>query len=315
MRVHAFIARAPALWLRAHGGLPEGVDEAELNSPDGVSRETQALMLREVALRGREAALLSLGGPLAQATDQPLLFVMLNSRDVADFLDKEQRFNRFFHSEHRLRVLAREERGIELEHTGLSRPPDRVESLFVLGLHLAMFRELGCEGLEATLPGSELPTEPVFAGSKARSTLPRGGHTRWRITWRDFRARREPFPGLDEMLVAGAAPLDLEVETDLVTRVARRLRSDLVHRWNVSEVAKALGTSARSLQRGLADARTSFSQVLDAVRVEAAAEALRDPARSITEIGYVCGFSDSAHFSRRFRARMGVTPGAFRARL
>lgn len=34
---------------------------------------------------------------------------------------------------------------------------------------------------------------------------------------------------------------------------------------------------------------------------------------SITEIGYICGFADTSHFSRRFKQRRAASPSAFRA--
>jgi AraC-like DNA-binding protein len=30
-------------------------------------------------------------------------------------------------------------------------------------------------------------------------------------------------------------------------------------------------------------------------------------------VGFVCGFSDQAHFTREFRRRVNLTPGAYRA--
>jgi AraC family transcriptional regulator, positive regulator of tynA and feaB len=39
-----------------------------------------------------------------------------------------------------------------------------------------------------------------------------------------------------------------------------------------------------------------------------------DHRRSITDIAYACGFSDSAYFSRRFNACFGMTASQYRAR-
>ncbi|MCP3986017.1 MAG: helix-turn-helix transcriptional regulator [bacterium] len=310
--VHAFIASAPAEWLRRNGGLPEDLAVSTLDNPEGVPLAVQRQMLREVVRRGGESALFDLPAALADATDQPLLFVLLNSRDVDDFIDKEQRFGRFFHSDHRVRVLERGERTVELQHRAESGKPVREESLLVLAFHLAMFKRIGCHGLCARLPGSASPHQQVFHEGRSVRELPPGDCGRWRIEWREFHALREPMTGLDELLVSSSGMPDLSTGADCAVRVERLVNGDLARRWTVSNVANLLHTSARTLQRELSACDTSFSQLVDAVRVDAAAELLTGSTRSVTEIGYICGFSDSAHFSRRFKARKGTPPQAWR---
>lgn len=270
--------------------------------------ELQRQLLEAVVARGSESTLLGLAAGLAQAKDQPLLFVMLNSRNVDDLIDKEQRFNRFFHSDHRVRVLERGPTHIELEHYGPQAAPARVESLFVLGIHLALFERIGCQDLVATLPGSSEPDSAVYRGGDSAPTLPRGGHGRWRIRWGDFEPRHQPMEGLDEVLLSGAAPPDLEEDVGLRARVVALFRTDLAHRWTLAAVARSLHTSTRGLQRELAGEGTSFTRLLDEVRVAEAAQMLLETERTVTEIGYLCGFSDAAHFSRRFKGQYGSPP-------
>lgn len=309
-RIHALMAAAPSAWLREHGGLPESIPSETLQSPDGVPIAVQRELLEEVARRGGPHVLLELPRAITRTTDEPLLFVMLNSRSVEDFVDKEQRFNHFFHSDHRVRVLERGERHIVLCHRGELDRPVRVESLFVLGIHLAMFDQLGCEGVTACLPRSEQPSRWLALPDKQEPPL--GDASEWHIRWERFQPRREPMPGLDELLLAQSAPANLSGDDTTSGRVQRVVLQDLAHRWTLGEVAAALHTSSRSLQRELNACGESFVQLLDRVRVDAAARLLRDSGRSLTEIGYVCGFSDSAHFSRRFKARMGRAPAAWR---
>jgi AraC-like DNA-binding protein len=77
-------------------------------------------------------------------------------------------------------------------------------------------------------------------------------------------------------------------------------------------VAQALGVSVRTLARAFATHGTTFDRLLWNVRLEAAHEALLSNRgrASITEIALRHGFSDSSHFTRRFKARFGATPGS-----
>ncbi len=119
--------------------------------------------------------------------------------------------------------------------------------------------------------------------------------------------------GLDETLLAQVSEPELADDEGAAADVRRIVRRDLSRTWRVAEVAEALGTSARSLQRALAHAGERYSDVVDGIRNEEAARLLRATSFSLTEIGYICGFADSAHFSRSFKRRFQQTPSSYRA--
>ena len=50
-------------------------------------------------------------------------------------------------------------------------------------------------------------------------------------------------------------------------------------------------------------------------RITLAALLLQDNEIPLTEIAYECGFADQSHFTRVFKRRVGMTPGAFRSSL
>ena len=77
-------------------------------------------------------------------------------------------------------------------------------------------------------------------------------------------------------------------------------------------IAKDLFVSPRTFQRRLADAGTSYSDILDAVRRELAAQYITDPALSLSEISYLLGFSELSGFSRAFKRWTGQAPSAVR---
>jgi len=80
-------------------------------------------------------------------------------------------------------------------------------------------------------------------------------------------------------------------------------------------IARALGVSARLLQKIFAEHDETVMGHAWEERVGSAARLLADPqaaGRSITEIAYSCGFNDSAHFSRAFAARVGMPPSQWR---
>lgn len=80
----------------------------------------------------------------------------------------------------------------------------------------------------------------------------------------------------------------------------------------VEEVAEAIGMARWTLQRRLADAGLSYSDVVDLVRRDLACLHLRQPHVAVAEIGFMLGYSEVSAFSRAFRRWTGLSPQAFR---
>jgi len=78
------------------------------------------------------------------------------------------------------------------------------------------------------------------------------------------------------------------------------------------KVARDLGLSVRSLQRRLAEAGTSFRDLLDTSRQEMALSYIREPEIELAEIAFLLGFSDQSAFSRAFKRWTGNTPNEVR---
>ena len=81
-----------------------------------------------------------------------------------------------------------------------------------------------------------------------------------------------------------------------------------------AEAAQALGLSERTLARRMQAQQLSFSALLDAVRREAALQAVAQPGRALTDIGQALGFAEPAVFWRAFKRWTGCTPLQWRAR-
>lgn len=85
-----------------------------------------------------------------------------------------------------------------------------------------------------------------------------------------------------------------------------------------ADVARAQGISTRQLHRLFQEAGTSFGAFLRDLRLARCRADFSDPrcaALPVTAIAFRWGFSDSAHFSRSFRAAYGTTARAFRSRV
>ncbi|HEU4534229.1 MAG TPA: AraC family transcriptional regulator [Polyangiaceae bacterium] len=82
---------------------------------------------------------------------------------------------------------------------------------------------------------------------------------------------------------------------------------------NVDGVARGLGLSARTLQRRLFEAGTSFQREVDAVREELARVYVLDEVSSLDDVASSLGYAEPSAFVRAFRRWTGVTPGQFRA--
>ena len=77
---------------------------------------------------------------------------------------------------------------------------------------------------------------------------------------------------------------------------------------SVVEVAAMLSLAPRTLQRQLQLRGTSFSQLLEDVRIETARHHLANSQLSLTQLAAILGYSDLSAFSRAFRRRIGKSP-------
>jgi AraC-like DNA-binding protein len=83
------------------------------------------------------------------------------------------------------------------------------------------------------------------------------------------------------------------------------------------EIAAAIGISVRHLHRLFTRKGHTVAGWIRERRLQECRSDLADPRmreRTITEIAFFWGFSDSAHFSRSFKNQFGICPTAFRAR-
>jgi len=79
-------------------------------------------------------------------------------------------------------------------------------------------------------------------------------------------------------------------------------------RASISAVAHALGTNVRTLQRRLEEERTSFSELLDRVRIQQVGNHFANRQLRLTDVAHLLGYAGLASFSAWYRARFHETP-------
>jgi AraC-like DNA-binding protein len=100
---------------------------------------------------------------------------------------------------------------------------------------------------------------------------------------------------------------------ELVTSVERLLRQNLAEMPNLSEIARQLCLSERTLRRRLTDQGVSFQSLLDGQRRNRSLELLGNSKLSIEQVAFAVGFSDTHNFRRAFRRWTGSAPSEMRA--
>lgn len=79
-----------------------------------------------------------------------------------------------------------------------------------------------------------------------------------------------------------------------------------------TEIAEYLGMSLRNLQRKLHDQGTSYKEILEQTRKKLAMNYILQQHLSLSEIGYLVGFSSVGNFNRAFKRWTNQTPGEYR---
>ena len=94
---------------------------------------------------------------------------------------------------------------------------------------------------------------------------------------------------------------------------ARIIEREYARRVNLDDIARRVVTSRRQLQRAFAEAgETSFRSYLQRVRMERAAELLREGSLPVNQVASAVGYRQPAQFAKAFRRHHGVPPSSFR---
>ena len=100
-------------------------------------------------------------------------------------------------------------------------------------------------------------------------------------------------------------PLDRQVRDHISTSLSEGIPA-------LSDVARHLGMSRRTLQRRLSEQGHSYQTLVDESRRQLAKRLLRKTDFSLIEVAFMTGFSGQSAFTRAFKRWAGQTPRSFR---
>ena len=96
-------------------------------------------------------------------------------------------------------------------------------------------------------------------------------------------------------------------------RLRRAIHAAPQKDWNIPEMARDIGISSSHFQRMYkAEFSIGFKDDLIATRIEKAKKLLQSTELRVQEIASVCGYSDSSHFMRQFKEKVGMSALQYR---
>lgn len=149
-----------------------------------------------------------------------------------------------------------------------------------------------------------------------------------RLPWQEIGVRAAK--ALDEMLHGrspGTAPLRMgppdfvprqsteifHCRDAVVSKALDFLRETIIAPLPIEDLARKVGISRRGLEKRFrAVLNRSPLQEYNRLRIELVKKHLREDARTIEEISYVCGFSSPIYLSQFFHREAGMSPGSYR---
>jgi len=99
----------------------------------------------------------------------------------------------------------------------------------------------------------------------------------------------------------------------LTDQVLQYISEHFTEPLTLENTAHALGISRIHLSHIFSQQlRINFRQYINTLRIDRARTLLRDPACSVSQIAFLCGYANQRTFHRAFMAHCGMTPGQFR---
>lgn len=273
-----------------------------------VDLDTKRSLVRAAVAQGGLGCLVLLGRGMHRYLRDPTHSALTGARSVAELWARWQRLERYIHSAHRIRVIESDDNHASVHHIALAGEsrPLAAEDLVVLGVLAALMESIGAQQVRVDIAETQAYPQPDVAAIERLAANHQT--TQWRFSWSALTCR------------AGACVSDLpqdltsaELWPDIAQSASELLMQDLMNPPRLPDLARTLNIAPRSLQRTLAQVGLSYSGLLAECRRRAAAWRLMETPISLAEIGFLCGYSDQAHFTRDFRNTVGLPPAQYRA--
>ncbi|MGL4967421.1 MAG: AraC family transcriptional regulator [Inquilinus sp.] len=263
-----------------------------------------------------------LGIRLVEAADTaihpPSSLAALHARDYRDGLQRIARFKRLCTPERLQLVEQKGECTITVEWLYATEPAPAIAT----DVDFSTFVELGRRGtgqhltplrVELTRPDPKSDAHRAYFGCPIRYKAPRNALV---LGSADL---DRPFPGHNPELLEILTPAlasalgELQASTSITEQVKVVLKRSLASgRPELSDVARELGMSERTLQRRITEDGATFRELLVKARQELGRQLLSDPSAEIDEVACLLGYQDTSSFYRAFRDWEGVTPNRWR---
>ena len=297
-----------------------GLDEAAIAGEARVPVEaTFRLWAALVDLSGDMAVGLRLAGHARAASAGALEYAARNCPTVGDLLQMVAQYARLLNTAAEIAVDTQPS-GVELSYRLLERHPVHPASTdFAVGYLMYRVRELSGRllmpaeiGLPQALP-ADTRVYRALLGKNLRWGQP---GVRVRFTLAQWQTSvQTPDPELARLMrqMVEREMGNLPPDDDICAQIkAEILRAGGGPALSLDAVAGRLGLTARTAQRRLKLAGTTFRALSKRVRMDRAADLIRAGHLPLAEVGFEVGFSELSTFCRAFRKTYGVTPTQFR---
>jgi len=266
----------------------------------------RALLMHAISQRGVQC-LVQLGRGVHHFSDEPTHRAMTSASSPMALLQRWQRLEKYIHSLHRIELVDCEENQVGFVHRSkrIGTEPALTESLVVVGVLASLLEAMGAKGV--TVHKKSIPVYPQLLERDVAARGLNDPNSAWVFEWTAVEKSTE---GL-----ADSAPSHLFDASDwphVAKQVGNACVNDLISSPTIAVIAQKLATSSRSLQRRLSESGLSYSHLLGEARRRMAAWRLIETTESLSEVGFFCGYSDQAHFTRDFGSRVGLTPAQYR---
>jgi signal transduction histidine kinase/DNA-binding response OmpR family regulator len=107
---------------------------------------------------------------------------------------------------------------------------------------------------------------------------------------------------------------EVPIDQEFLERITKVIETNFGdEKFNVEQLAQEAGMSVSQLNRKLnALINQPAGQLIRSLRLQRAADLLKQNGKSVAEICYMLGFSDQAYFSRAFKKQFGFSPSEYK---